>query len=176
MASATNAMTVTCATLSVDTLYLVWYNTHKTMELIMPAKLKGAGHSKRSSDGYIIRYFPSHPFSARDGYIREHRYVMEQHLGRYLTSEEEVHHINGVRDDNRVENLAVLTKGEHASLHAPDLRKGFAASQAKRWARQHDCCRHCGTSELPHHSLGFCIKCRWRGNPVRGSRAKLQEL
>jgi len=48
--------------------------------------------------------------------VYEHRYLMEQHLGRKLDRNEQVHHINGDWRDNRIENLQVLTNSEHQKL------------------------------------------------------------
>ena len=47
----------------------------------------------------------------------EHRYIMEIYLGRKLTKDEVVHHINGLGTDNRIENLTVMSKVDHDRLH-----------------------------------------------------------
>lgn len=52
-------------------------------------------------------------------WILEHRQLMERHIGRKLDTREHVHHKNGVKDDNRLENLEVLSVEDHALLHAP---------------------------------------------------------
>jgi hypothetical protein len=72
---------------------------------------------RMNNNGYVMVYKPDHPFTDHDGYIREHRLVMEKHLGRYLTKDEIVHHINRIKNDNRIENLQLMTKKEHDRFH-----------------------------------------------------------
>ena len=69
-------------------------------------------------NGYRAIQVPGHPMATKEGYVKEHRYVAESAIGRYLEPGEQVHHINLEKLDNRIENLAVLpTKKEHALVH-----------------------------------------------------------
>lgn len=71
-----------------------------------------------NKSGYIYISKPEHPFCNGDGDIAEHRLVMEAKIGRYLTKNEIVHHINEIRDDNRPENLMIMTPSEHTKHHS----------------------------------------------------------
>jgi uncharacterized protein (DUF1330 family) len=73
--------------------------------------------------GYVLVLLPPDQRGGRSKYAAEHRLVMERHLGRRLTRDEQVHHLNGDKTDNRVENLAVCSVRDHTTLHHRELRK-----------------------------------------------------
>lgn len=86
---------------------------------------KYGGHKKKRADGYASVYTPNHPFASKDGYVMEHILMMEEHIGRLIGRDEVVHHKNGVRDDNRIENLELMTFKEHAKYHLQErIRQG----------------------------------------------------
>lgn len=66
---------------------------------------------------YIQIKSNNHPFKDARGYVFEHRLVMEKYIGRYLTKNEVIHHIDGNRSNNLLDNLLLLKRGEHASTH-----------------------------------------------------------
>jgi HNH endonuclease len=71
-------------------------------------------------EGYLLVKAHGHPAATKKGYVFQHRLVMEQVLGRYLLPEENVHHMNGVRDDNRPENLELWNTSQPAGQRAAD--------------------------------------------------------
>lgn len=91
--------------------------------------LNGYGHTKEHSRGYVLAYAPMHPHAHKDGYVMLHTIVMEQSIGRYLTPDETVHHKNHIRNDNRIENLELMKKHEHFTMHMKERhRKGVSPS------------------------------------------------
>lgn len=84
---------------------------------------KYGGHTKKRKDGYVYVYLPEHPYSSKDGYVMEHILVMEAHIGHYITRDYVVHHKNHIRDDNRIENLQLMTFREHAGFHMRERHK-----------------------------------------------------
>lgn len=110
----------------------------------------------------------------RDGYVQltgaginalEHRLVMERHLGRTLGPDENVHHLNEVKHDNRLENLELTTRAAHIADHHAPMRVPATWTVVA--------CVECGVEfqrrlvELAAHPECFCSRDCYRRNRAR---------
>lgn len=92
------------------------------------AKKLGYGTGRYKKNGYIMVFQKGHPRTQSGrNYVFEHILIMEQHLGRHLKPTENVHHKNGVRDDNTIGNLELWIRPQPTGIRAID---------AINWAKQ----------------------------------------
>jgi hypothetical protein len=94
--------------------------------------------------GYVLIKINGHPFASKSGYVREHRLVMEQSLGRYLLPNEVVHHLDGNKQNNQLENLELFqSNSEHLRIEltgkcpkwSPEGYEKMRQSRRDYWAR-----------------------------------------
>ena len=110
---------------------------------------------------YDYALVPNHPKATKNGYVLLHRVIMENAIGRLLTDDEEVHHIDKNGHNNDITNLQLLSSHEHRNLHAKDRKrkyitlicpicgKQFTIPENRSFIVKKDknytcCSRHCG--------------------------------
>lgn len=121
-----------------------------------------AGNAKRGKKGENAANWKGGKFKSKFGYILiwdseykryvpEHRKIMEEYLGRKLLSNEDVHHINRIKDDNRIENLQVISHSEHTLLHEKEDKVKHICKSGKK-------CLFPDCEIITNSKYGLCAK------------------
>lgn len=117
------------------------------------------GGRKTNKDGYILLLRKDHPNSDKNGYIFEHRIVMEEYIGRLLQQNEIVHHKNGIKNDNRIENLELMTNSQHTikhhtgSVRTKETKKKISDNAKARFTKKtnHPCYKTINIKEMKRY-------------------------
>jgi hypothetical protein len=100
-------------------------------------------------NGYEYVYMPTNPMAKSNGCVFVHRLVMSEKIGRPLTKDEHVHHIDGNKLNNNIENLMLVTRSEHTKIEQA-LKGNF---------REDFYCSKCGIKTFEKTRTGLCYVC-----------------
>lgn len=116
-----------------------WLGVMRERKFCSQKCVSGGIHNGRYQDGryetkpgYVAILSPHHPNKIAGNYVLEHRLVMEKKLKRFLRKDEVVHHINGIKNDNRIENLELTTLSEHSKNHWKEWKVNGGSPVEKR--------------------------------------------
>jgi ribosomal protein L37E len=152
--------------------------------------MKEFSKSVRFLNGYRLVYKPDHPKAMKSanwlGYVYEHIFIMEKDLGRSIRDDEIVHHLDGDRANNRIENLLVVSADQHSKIHAW-MNSGAPICESYRMNRvnsvnpsfkQPKLCGICGHT-LQNKQKQFCSEGCYRNKQRKvewPSKERLQRL
>ena len=127
------------------------------------------------SNGYYVVYIPEHPYDFGRVYVYEHRRIIEKQLGRYLTSSEIVHHKDGNKLNNSVDNLELCSSiAEHKVEHRTQN------SKVKRMPNEQnlmiECACGCGNTFLKYDEYGRERRYFGCGCPMRHKKKMKQRI
>jgi hypothetical protein len=116
------------------------------------------GGRKTHGHGYILVASPDHPYRDKQGYVREHRLVVESRVGRYLRPEEDVHHLDNNKKNNAIDNLELFPD------RASHLRKYHQTGGETGWFQK---------GQVPHNKYlepRSCLYCAKPFQPADATR------
>lgn len=106
-------------------------------------------------------YIPNHHRAEKRGRVMEHIVVWEKHFNKKLPEGSVIHHINGIKDDNRIENLMMMTSAEHTKLHHKNSKRSkYTKSKISLWAKERlkDARNHPRYKEIPIKELYIMVQ------------------
>lgn len=126
-------------------------------------------------NGYKILHipnYPTHTYCGTHGWVYEHIFLMERELGRILKDGEQVHHLDGNRGNNRLENLVVISQGHHVRIHKWMERSGIDNAPYEKYPS----CEHCNMT-LQYRQIKFCsTECELTVRRSRSNKPSKEEL
>lgn len=141
---------------------------------------------QRVLNGYKMIYMPEHPSAYTSdnwkGWVYEHRVVAERSIGRHLTEDEVVHHLDCDRDNNSPENLLVLPNQQmHIRLHhwidaGCKVHESYEPKASTYYGRPKPACKVCGNTVTEHFGMYCSTECMGAGNRKVKERPSQDEL
>ena len=91
----------------------------------------------KSTKGYVMLYIPEHHRAEKRGRVMEHIVVWEKYHNKTIPDGCVIHHINGIKDDNRIENLMMMTNEEHTKFHHTNSKRSEQTKlKLSNWAKE----------------------------------------